>query len=288
MFRLISFIFIIMCSFLYSASDRSNDKQLSFLEISPSITKARGWSKNQSLGKWISNENVISDRKIDLYSRNMISQNFNYIKMSSIEYDEKVYYVLLFKKDAGAYEYPTIHVNWITFKETHYFIFNEEQLSYLKEYISKPRKESYSITINKCGYISSRFKSLGGEHAYNTTVLLSNINNTINNVKNYCNRSATEFYLKSLVDNKKHVIRFRLPMISNSFILRSKGYFELPYKDFKKIINFKKTNILKKKKPIKKKKSFSLELVKKEKIEQCLEKGGTWKFTINGDIECYF
>lgn len=249
-------IICILCINLFSGS-RVDDISLSFSGVSPKLLNADGWVKNNTLGKWIKNKNVLSNNPINsTFEKSNIEQNFDSIQCKKIIYNNVEYFVLLIEKDTGLYKFPKIHRNWENFKITQAFIFSKNDIESIKKFIQVP--SSSILNLKKNFYLETsmndKFKILGGENAYTEDVLMPKISKIIRefdslNMKESC--CFNTFRIKSLIDENKHVVRFKIPSSeteSSSLInLKVYGtndlnaldleYFEVSVEDFMKIFN---------------------------------------------------
>lgn len=251
-------LIFILVSNLAAASSRQDDTALNFTRTSVKLIKADGYSKNLELGKWIKNKNLINDKPANsIIEKPFMVQNFDYIQLSKLEYDNNEYFILLTEKDNGYFEYPSIYRGWISFKETTFLILTKDEIKEINEYISSPK--DYPFIIKKspkiADEINNKFKKLGGEYSYTKEVLMSRISKSIKNINDPSSKvqySYFSFPLFSTLENNKHVIRFKVPFYNfeksnyNSigkdlFSIRigtdslEYDYFEVPVEEFKKI-----------------------------------------------------
>lgn len=251
------FLILILISSLV-ASSRQDDVNLKFTKSSTKLIKADGYSKNLELGKWIKNKNIINDKPANSnIEKSFMVQNFDYMQLSKLEYDNNEYFVLLTEKDNGYFKYPTIYRDWISFKETTFLILTKEEIKEISEYISSPK--DYPFIVKKgpkvADEINNKLKNLGGEYSYTKEVLMSRISKSIKNINDLSSKvqySYFSFPLFSTLENNKHVIRFKVPFYNfvksnyNSpgkdlFSIRIESdsleydYFEVPAEEFKKL-----------------------------------------------------
>ncbi len=253
------FLVVILVSSLFASSNRQDDVNLKFTKSSTKLIKADGYSKNITLGKWIKNKNLICDKVVSSkIEKTAMYQNFDYLQLSKLDYNSKDFFTLIVEKDNGYFEYPHIYRNWIPFKETTFLILSKEEINEIIDYISIPRdkpfilKKSYQIAST----INNRFKQLGGERAYTKEVLMSNIKNAVINMYNSNYQTKYSYYtfpIFSTLENNKHVIRFKIPVLNelvpnnsivkDAFSIRIKydnleyDYFEVPVAEFKKLFS---------------------------------------------------
>lgn len=251
-------VFIIFaCSLYLFSGSRIDDETLNFKTSSSKLLHADGWQKNKILGKWIKNKNLLSDNPVhSIIEKSYIRQNFDYIQGKKIVYRNNEYFILLIERDTGLYKYPTIYRGWENFKITQAFIFTNQELQAIKDFVKEPNLDIFKLKKNFFleTSMNDKLKALGGEHAYTEEVLMSKISKII---KDFNFLSAEEaccfntFRIKSVIDDSKHVIRFKIPEeeTETSILLNSKyqgsrdinaldlEYFEVPVDEFIKILN---------------------------------------------------
>lgn len=232
-------LYLIMCSLL-NAGSREDGISLEFQKCSKELTSATGWKKNSTTSKWIENQNAISDSKITNtdYSKSHLYQNFDYLKMCTINYNSNIYYVLLYKKNSGFYEYPAIREGWINYKETRFIIFDNNQFNQLKESINNYKdNKNLILESHLYGEMSNAFSKLGGQYAYNNEILMAKITNVLKGlVQNYGLKEL--FEVKSLIDDGKIVVRFHIPGSLGLAGGINWDYFETPKSSFDKLLIF--------------------------------------------------
>ena len=215
------------------AQSRENRENAEFDEKSEKLKSATGWALNGETGKWVENANVIYDRKCEKYWKSHTT-NFKWIQFATVKYNGKEYYVFLYEGLTGSYRYPNIKQDWETGKITGFSIFDSTDYTDLKEKIALKNGDNIILTSKIHGYITDRFKILGGEHSYNEKNLLAKITTAINEGTYY----EESFILNSQNVDGQDVVRFRLPGQSGQYIEGAfkKAYFETPLEDFQKIL----------------------------------------------------
>jgi len=228
---------ILLYSIVWSglnAQIRENKEILKFNLKSSKLTNAKGWEQNKETGKWVANKNVIEDRKCPSYWVSHVTQNFKWIQFATISNNGQEYYVLLFERLGGEYKYPNTQQEWENDKRTYYFIITPTQFKEIKDEIDLISGTNIKISSNMTGFITNRFKLLGGEYLYNEENLLAKITKSIERP------SSTDdvcFIFNSQVIDNHEVVRFRLPESCYFSEENMKGkYFEAKAKDFKKIL----------------------------------------------------
>jgi hypothetical protein len=112
-------------------------------------------------------------------------------------------------------------------------VLSTEQYEKIKSQIDLKTGENIKITSKITGFISDRFKILGGEHLYNEENLLAKITNTIEKP----GYSESCFILNSQTADGVDILRFRLPesCYSAEKYMETK-YFEVKISEFKTIL----------------------------------------------------
>ena len=210
---------------------RVNIDKINFLSKTEKLIKATGWEQSKTTGEWVSNKNVIHYKKCKSYWVSHVPQNFNWLQFSIVERNGNKYYVFLYEKLSGGYKYPNIRQGWETEMQTHFFIIIESEFNKLKEKLNNG--ETIHLKSKMNGFITNKFKILGGEHLYNEENLLNKIRNTIDKP----NYSELCFTLNSQTIDGSNVIRFRLPesCYSSGEDIKEK-YFEVLNGDFQNIL----------------------------------------------------
>lgn len=210
---------LLLLALTCNAQERVNKEKLVFKESSEKLTKAIGWYYNSYSGEWISNNNVLYDKKIDPNQNQLISsqsQNFISIQSKTTVYNGETYYFIIIEK--GNIRFST------SYKETLAYLTSAEEYSKL-----------LSITGNvskiKCFYVA---KNGSSESTYNESDFLIAIRNKLDS-KNYYNDSY--FYVK-LDNNNNEVVRFLLPKDPDRYGCTDfdNNYFETTKENFNKII----------------------------------------------------
>jgi hypothetical protein len=216
-----------------NAQSRTNETMLEFKSKSQKLSSAAGWQKNEKTGKWIENENVIDDSKVSSYGVSHISQNFKWLQFSTISQNGKDYYAFLYERLGGEYKYPSIYEDWEADKRTYFFVISTEQYEIIKTQIDLKTGKNIKITSKITGFISDRYKILGGEHLYNEANLLAEITNTIEKPS----YSESCFILNSQTTDGVNLLRFRLPetCYSAEKDMETK-YFEVKISEFKAML----------------------------------------------------
>lgn len=216
-----------------NAQSRTNKTIIEFKSESSKLTSATGWGKNEKTGKWIENKNVIDDQEVKSYWVSHLSQNFKWLQFSTLTHNGTDYHVFLYERLGGEYKYKSIREDWEADKRTYFFILTTEQYENIKTQIELKSGENIKLTSKMTGYISDRFKILGGEHLYNQENLLAKITNTIEKPS----YSESCFVLNSQTADGVNILRFRLPesCYSAEKNIETK-YFEVKLSEFKTML----------------------------------------------------
>jgi hypothetical protein len=215
------------------AQSRENKVTVEFSAESEKLTKAKGWQLNEKTGKWVENKNVIDDRDCPSYWVSHVSQNFKWLQFRTINQNGKKYYIFLYEKLGGTYKYPNIREDWEADIRTYFFILTAEQYAEIINKTDLKTGENIKLTSKMTGFISDRFKILGGEHLYNEENILAKITSTIEKPS----YSESCFVLNSQTTDGKDILRFRLPedcYFAEKYL--KTAYFEIETSEFKTII----------------------------------------------------
>ncbi|PIB30217.1 hypothetical protein BFP78_14290 [Gaetbulibacter sp. 5U11] len=216
-----------------NSQSRENKKTVEFSSESQKLTKATGWEQNEKTGKWVENKNVIDDRECPSYWVSHVSQNFKWIQFRAIKQKDEKYFVFLYESLGGEYKYPNIREDWEADKRTYFFILTSEEYENIKSKIDLKSEENIKISSKMNGYISDRYKILGGEHLYNEENLLAKITKTIEKPS----YSESCLVINSQTTDGNDILRFRLP--ESCYIAEKNiktAYFEVKLEEFKTIL----------------------------------------------------
>lgn len=216
-----------------NSQSRENKETVKFTSQSQKITKAIGWKLNEKTGKWFENKNVIDDRVCPSYWISHVEQNLQWFQFRTISHNNKKYFVFLYEKLSGKYKYESIQEDWEADKRTYFFILTSEEYKNLVDKIDLKSGENIKLASKINGFISDRFKILGGEHLYDEENLLAKITQSIEKPS----YSESCLILNSQTTDGNDILRFRLP---ESCLLAEKymktAYFEVKLEEFKTIL----------------------------------------------------
>jgi len=213
--------------------ERTNREKINFVKISKPLEKAKGWEYNETFGKWIDYNNVISQNtryKEGIYrlekGRFMMSnysQNFIKIQTKSVIYKETEYFVLVIEKWEGEIVDIDVHESqWRSYRQTDGYIFSKEEYQKLHNIENLVElKTKYMVSI-------------GESEKYNEAKFLALIQTALE-----AGKSEGSFeYIFPVLKSTEGAIRFYLPehSSSNSKYNFDKKYFETSLKNFSKII----------------------------------------------------
>ena len=204
--------------------DRVNRTKLTFSESSASLTSVVGWKYNETLGEWIDYQNVISNDKdyktkyTSLQGSYMMSKaenTFNNIQTKTLIYNNKKFYVIIWNRWRGSYEYPAIERDWSEHPYTIGYILEESEFNNLKNY-QEPR--IYSIVDYNQKYES-----------YNETKFLDLIQTKLSTSTE---KRDYKWILPIKLNNNK--VRFLEPTIETLLRNTTKSKYWTPIYDFDK------------------------------------------------------
>ena len=228
---------LILCCFSLHAQVRTNRFRLEFEEKSIKLESAIGWKYNESIGRWISNMNLISELEVsrDAYSISKSDQNFLWIQFSKITYNNQPYFILLFECYDGLYKYPSIYRGWEFFKSTRFFIITSKDFSLLKNTVLEKKGRDVKFSSGYNGLVNNKMVNLGPQFSYTEENLLSRISESFDYGKPVAKES---FVINSQVLNDKDIVRFTLPSMFQNKSNTLKSYFEVPLIEFQNILTF--------------------------------------------------
>lgn len=195
---------VLLLSITSIAQKREENKVFEIVAKSPKLTMAKGWMKNETTGKWVENKNVIATKKV--YSTSEIShylQNFEWIQIAKIARDNEAYYVIIYRKVHGYYEYEGYDYlsGWTPTKITRFAIITSSDYKFIKSKIQYKEGIDYPI---KAAIDRRVFKSL-----------TESINSSISTIEGIGSKITTHISSPSFLFNSqsiddKDTVRFRL------------------------------------------------------------------------------
>jgi len=231
-FKFYSLIILLLSTLISFGQDRVNRQKISFDTTSQLLTKATGWNYNSIIGEWVDYKNVICGDKdykgkyASLQGGPYMMSNFdsfNSIQFKTITFNNKKYYVLVINMWSGAYEYPSLRMDWYEFKETIGYIFNEE------EYQKLLKIDSLVVLNTKISvHIGSKYQK------YDDIEFLDLIQTALLSDNKY-----SDSLVWPILKTKEGYIRFqlpkRVPYYGEPYNFKD-SYFETDYNNFKRIL----------------------------------------------------
>ena len=224
-------IVLMLTSLVGNGQSRENSTPLKFRSETGIVNKATGWSFNSTFEEWVDYENAINnnkdykDRFKSLQGQYMMSkrnQNFIDIQMKTVVVDSVKYCVLIVKKWAGRYKYPSLKKDWESWKQYEGFIFEHSEYDLNLDSLVTV----VELKTKKMASLSTQYKK------YDDKSFLAIIQKTIREpAKSY----LPEFVMPiKLASNDERFIRFHLPERFNKYgnYDFEKNYFELLASDF--------------------------------------------------------
>lgn len=118
--------------------ERVNRPKLHFISEGPILTDFTGWSYNNTSGEWIEHKNVISSSTSTYISNSHYKNNIISLQFKTIIYKDTPYYVLIWYKLDGYYEYEYINEDWRSYKIKNYLMITEDKMEYLRNLTNTP------------------------------------------------------------------------------------------------------------------------------------------------------
>lgn len=206
-----------------------------FSARSPKLLSATGWQQNKVTGQWVENKNVIDDRDSPPYWAGHTPQSFNWIRFASLSYGSREYMALLFEKPSGSYKNETAREEWQPDLKTCFFIMEKHEFDLIKKLVSEKKSGVAKISSLLTGCISDQEKETDGPGPNQDKYLLAAMAKVM--VKPSMQDECMIVTVK--VTEGKTSVRFLLPtscFIIDNFI--KTAYFEAPYGEFAKILEF--------------------------------------------------
>ncbi len=219
----IGFLFIsllLLSGNLWGQSRSATANAMKIDAQSEKLRQATGW-KQDILGNWISNQNAISDTKLDEHILNTVPQYFKWIQLISIKNGAHDIYGLL-------YENSVYLSSSESERRVHFYLMSADDYLKITEAISAKNGQTVNIHSPYYGYMSDK------DGDYSSTRLLGLMNQVI---ANNANSQQYDFSLNAQFVDDNEVIRFRLP--EKSSILSSSlnnSYFEVKLKEFDAVL----------------------------------------------------
>ncbi|MBR5102435.1 MAG: hypothetical protein IK092_04870 [Muribaculaceae bacterium] len=220
------FYIIITLAFICAVGfgqDRVNRVKLSFGNEGAILSNITGWGYDNAVGEWVDCDNFIEYRsqyKQTATQASWMSHEFNNIislQFKTITYKENPYYVLIWEKWDGEYDYPNIHEDWNFWKTKVFLMFSQEKMDELKNITNNPKTIKVPITSKRGRWDKSADVDViqsSMERRYQTTVYFT--------IYKATNGSIRFIFEQLLYYNESGIDR---------------GYFEICESDFLNLIN---------------------------------------------------
>lgn len=137
-------IFAFLCVVNCFSQDRVDRIKLSFNNEGVILNTFTGWTYDKITGEWFDCVNMIADFKREQKHSTLphkMSFKFNNIislQFKTIVCNETPYYVLVWEKWEGAYEYPEIYEDWEYWKTKEFLMFTKQNMNKLKNLTNRP------------------------------------------------------------------------------------------------------------------------------------------------------
>jgi len=192
-------LIVLLITITSVAQKREENKIFEIVEKSPKLTFANGWMKNDTSGKWVENKNVIATKKVYSFTdTSHYLQNFEWIQIAKIAKGNEEYYVIIYRKVQGKYEYEGYEYvsGWTPFKKTLFQIIRPDLYQLFKAKIQYP--EGKDIYFNSY------------THGASDGSLIESINFHMNLKEKYPSEENFAFLFNSQTLDDKDIVRFRL------------------------------------------------------------------------------
>jgi hypothetical protein len=134
------FIIFTLCLICIASfgQERVNRPKLHFISEGPILTDFTGWSYNNTSGEWIEHHNVISSSTSTYISNSHYKNNIISLQVKTIIYKDTRYYVLIWYKYDGYYEYEYIYEGWTPYEIKNYLMITEDKMESLRNLTNTP------------------------------------------------------------------------------------------------------------------------------------------------------
>ena len=209
------FIIITLCLICVASfgQERVNRPKLHFISEGPILTDFTGWSYNNQSGEWVDHHNVISSSTSTYIDKSYYKNNIISLQFKTIIYKDTPYYVLIWDKWDGYYQYEYIREDWISYKIKNFLMITEDKMESLRNLTNTP------ITLS----IPTPRKS-DSESTADVDIIQSSMDSKYT--------SRTDLIIYKATDGS---IRFLFENILDKDI--SKEYFEISEEDYLKLID---------------------------------------------------
>lgn len=198
--------FILFFFITSHSQDRKNVLTPTFDKKSGILYNATGWYLDEfDSGEWISAYNCIGGSKrrnnnipikVSPYNMSLLDDNFISIQFGEFTHDNEIYYILLFDKWEGLFEYPSIGEGWMYYKTKYGYVFSKVEYDKLLKMDNHSILKAYSKIARS------------GEACITNNILMS-LKNDVFTTEFNKNDISNPYYFEILKYNGK--IRFQLP-----------------------------------------------------------------------------
>lgn len=221
--RILIFALLVTCftSHILGQSRNYRPERPMIQQQSEKLRTATGW-KLDILGNWVSNENAISDTKLNESNRYSVPQNFKWLQLVQLKNGRQDIYALLYETTA----YITATQSE---RRVYYFLMTSKSYADIISTINTKTGETYDIQSSSFGYMSD------SDGVYTANKLLKLMGQSILEAET---APKYDFNINAQHVDSEDVVRFRLPeqssTIKDEYLKES--YFEIPLADFKQIL----------------------------------------------------
>jgi hypothetical protein len=195
------------------------------------LDSAIGWYHNEEIDRWISNQNQIYRSEQEL--RLSFAWNIDSVAVDAFTLNKEHFYVLLFYKKGGYYQYPTLEQDWITTDEIRWYAMNDEGYSKLREVVNSPSDNIYFIDVVQSGELDGLVLKA------NERTLMVHIRDELTKEITIRNKLYEEFINLPKRRKKEYEDNFALYLEKNSWKVNN-SYFPITHQsiDGKEVIRF--------------------------------------------------
>lgn len=221
--RILIFALLVTCftSYILGQSRNYRPERPMIQQQSEKLRTATGW-KLDILGNWVSNENAISDTKLNESNRYSVPQNFKWLQFVQLKNGRQDIYALLYETTA----YITATQSE---RRVYYFLMTSKSYADIVSTINAKTGETYNVQSSSFGYMSD------SDGVYTANKLLRLMGQSILEAET---TPKYGFNINAQHVDSEDVVRFRLPEQSSAVKDESlkESYFESPLTDFKQIL----------------------------------------------------
>lgn len=222
--KLFTLTILMFCFTLQLAGQSRNPKPNSNLTIisqSEKLRLATGW-KLDAMGNWISNENAISDTKLNESTQYTVPQNFKWIQLISLKNGTQDLYALLYE--------TTLYIsNTQSERRVYYYLMTSKSYASIAATVAKKSGETLTIHSSSYGYMSDK------DGIYSASKLVQMMEQSILSTEE--NAPLYDLNINAQHVDNEDVVRFLLPeKQNNTSKTLANNYFETSWDNFNKIL----------------------------------------------------